>query len=179
MIRAVDESSRSAGQLLDHAMVTFRTDHLLTSKVDLGELTRDTCEHLSPTAGLKDINLSVNIPNERLPFVGDPILLQNALRNILDNAIKYSPPDSDIQINVSGDGRYKISFIDQGRGFGDTDLKTLTKRFSRGANVSDIVGSGLGLTIADVVARAHKGRIHITSNMEGPGACVSLILPRV
>jgi len=179
MIRAVDESSRSAGQLLDHAMVTFRTDHLLTSKLDLGDITRDTCEHLSPTAGLKDINLIVDIPNGPYPFVGDPILLQNAVRNILDNAIKYSPADSDIQINVQTSGHYEISFNDKGRGFGETNLKNLTKRFSRGANVSDIVGSGLGLTIADVVARAHKGRIQVRSNKEGPGACVSLILPLV
>ena len=179
MIRAVDESSRSAGQLLDHAMVTFRTDHLLTSKLDIGDITRDTCEHLSPTAGLKDIHLIVDIPDEPLPFVGDPILLQNALRNILDNAIKYSPADSDIHINVKTEDSYKISFTDHGRGFVDTNLESLTKRFSRGANVSDIVGSGLGLTIADVVARAHKGRIQVRSNMEGPGACVSLILPLV
>lgn len=177
MIRAVDESSRSAGQLLDHAMVTFRTDHLLTSEFDLGELTRDTCEHLSPTAGLKDITFVLEIPDAPLPFVGDPILLQNALRNILDNAIKYSPADSEIKVEVKGNHPAEISFTDQGRGFGDADLGGLTKRFSRGANVSDIVGSGLGLTIADVVARAHKGRIEITSNSEGPGACVSLILP--
>ena len=179
MIRAVDESSRSAGQLLDHAMVTFRTDHLLTTKLDLGDTTRDTCEHLSPTAGLKDINLVVQVPAEPLPFVGDPILLQNALRNILDNAIKYSPADSNIRITLSKTEHYEISFVDQGRGFADTNLKSLTKRFSRGANVDDIVGSGLGLTIADVVARAHKGQVLIRSNKEGQGACVSLILPLV
>ncbi len=128
---------------------------------------------------MKDINLVVDVLKEPLPFVGDPILLQNALRNILDNAIKYSPADSDIQIRLQKNDHYEISFTDQGRGFADTDLNSLTKRFSRGANVSDIVGSGLGLTIADVVARAHKGKIHIRSNMEGPGACVSLILPLV
>jgi len=179
MIRAVDESSRSAGQLLDHAMVTFRTDNLKSAKLDIGELTRDTCEHLSPTAGLKDINIALDTPEDPLPFVGDSILLQNALRNILDNAIKYSPADSEIIVNVRINDHYEISFTDQGRGFGDADVTTLTKRYSRGSNVSDIVGSGLGLTIADVVARAHKGQITIQSNTKGPGACVSLILPQV
>ncbi len=177
MIRAVDESSRSAGQLLDHAMVTFRTDNLLAKNFDLGELTRDTCEHLSPTAGLKDISLLLEIPDKPYPFVGDPILLQNALRNILDNAIKYSPADSEIIIKLTRDKTTEISFGDQGRGFGAADLGGLTKRFSRGENVADIVGSGLGLTIADVVARAHQGHILIRSNPEGSGACVSLILP--
>ncbi|MCF6305122.1 MAG: sensor histidine kinase [Rhodobacteraceae bacterium] len=177
MIRAVDESSRSAGQLLDHAMVTFRTDNLLAKKFDLGGLTRDTCEHLSPTAGLKDINLLLEIPEKPCPFVGDPILMQNALRNILDNAIKYSPADSEIIIRLTRGKTTEISFCDQGRGFGTADLGSLTKRFSRGENVADIVGSGLGLTIADVVARAHGGYIQIQSNPKGNGACVSLFLP--
>ncbi len=177
MIRAVDESSRSAGQLLDHAMVTFRTDNLLAKKFDLGGLTRDICGHLSPTAGLKDINLLLDIPEKPCPFVGDPILMQNALRNILDNAIKYSPADSEIIIRLTRGKTTEISFCDQGRGFGAADLSSLTKRFSRGENVADIVGSGLGLTIADVVARAHGGHIQIQSNPKGNGACVSLFLP--
>ncbi len=177
MIRAVDESSRSAGQLLDHAMVTFRTDHLQETRFDLGEVTRETCAHLQPTAGLKDIALVLDIPERPLPFVGDPILLQSALRNILDNAIKYSPADSEITVTITVDRHYEISFRDQGRGFGDVNTGGLTKRFARGGNVADVVGSGLGLTIVDVVARAHKGRVKIRTNTEGPGACVSLVLP--
>ena len=177
MIRAVDESSRSAGQLLDHAMVTFRTDNLMAQNFDLAGLTREICEHLSPTAGLKDIGLVLEIPEKPCPFVGDPVLMQNALRNILDNAIKYSPADSEIIVKLTRGKVTEISFCDQGRGFGSTDLGALTQRFSRGENVADIVGSGLGLTIADVVARAHRGRVQIRSNPKGNGACVSLILP--
>ena len=177
MIRAVDESSRSAGQLLDHAMVTFRTENLLTTELDLTAITRDTCDQLLPTAGLKDITLFLDLPDRPLPFTGDPILLQNALRNILDNAIKYSPADSDIKVKITCNKGTEISFSDQGRGFGQTNLKTMTKRFSRGDNVSDIVGSGLGLTIADVVARAHHGRVMIQPNPNGVGACVTLFLP--
>ncbi len=177
MIRAVDESSRSAGQLLDHAMVTFRTDNLMTSNLDLNALTRETCEHLLPTAELKDINIEMDLPDTFLPFTGDPILLQNALRNILDNAIKYSPADSEIKVEISCENGTKISFTDQGRGFGKTNLQDMTKRFSRGDNVSDIVGSGLGLTIAEVVAQAHHGHIQIHPNPNGVGACVSIFLP--
>ncbi len=178
MIRAVDESSRSAGQLLDHAMVTFRTDHLLETEFDLGDLTRETCAHLQPAASLKDIALALDIPEAPMPFTGDPILMQSALRNILDNAIKYSPADSEIRVVIRAGAHYEILFHDQGRGFGGADTESLTKRFARGENVSDIVGSGLGLTIVQVVARAHGGNVHIRSNKEEPGACVSLVLPR-
>lgn len=178
MIRAIDESSRSAGQLLDHAMVTFRTDQMETTQLDLGDLLRDTFDRLSPTADLKDIHLELNIADQPYCIQGDPILLHNTLRNILDNAIKYSPAESVIKGQISEDEDYRISIIDEGRGFGDADISKLTGRFSRGNNVTDVVGSGLGLTIAEDVARAHKGRIEIASNTEGPGACVSLVLPR-
>jgi len=163
--------------LLDHAMVTFRTDHLETSTLDIVELVRDTCRALSPTADIKDILIKLEIPDATLPFSGDPILLHSALRNILDNAIKYSPADSDIVVRVEVDASYKISVIDQGRGFGNSDLKHLTTRFSRGSNVEDVVGSGLGLTIVDEVIRAHGGNIEISENTGGTGACVSLNLP--
>ena len=178
MIRAIDESSRSAGQLLDHAMVTFRTDSMETSELNLAELLRETCRALSPTADVKDIYINLELPGNNLPVIGDPILLHNALRNVLDNAIKYSPADSDILVVVEADEFYRISVIDQGRGFGGADLKQLTNRFARGANVDDVVGSGLGLTIADEVVRAHNGSMEISTNPGGIGACVSLILPR-
>lgn len=176
MIRAVDESSRSAGQLLDHAMVTFRSDQMEPETVDLIAVLKDVAHRLAPTAELKDIEISMGLP--KTAFVaGDPILLQNAVRNILDNAIKYSPAETKVSITLSSGQDHRIAIADQGRGFQESDLPDLTKRFSRGSNVSDVVGSGLGLTIADDVARAHGGRIEIAHNDEGKGACVTLILP--
>jgi two-component system sensor histidine kinase TctE len=177
MIRAVDESSRSAGQLLDHAMVTFRSDQFVPVDMDLGQLLQETCDRLRPTADLKDIDITTDILTCPLPFSGDPVLLQNALRNILDNAIKYSPADSQISVRITNNKAYHISFKDQGRGFEGADIANLSGRFSRGSNVSDIVGSGLGLTIVEEVARAHSGHVIVASNEGGPGACVTLVLP--
>jgi two-component system sensor histidine kinase TctE len=178
MIRAIDESSRSAGQMLDHAMVTFRADALSLGDVDLGALARDTCDRLAPTAELRDIAIHRDLPCAPVPLRGDGILLQAALHNLLDNAIKYSPADSDITVRLTAGDDIRLAITDQGRGFDDTDIARLTTRFARGGNVGDIVGSGLGLTIADEVARAHGGRLDITPNRTGAGACVSLILPR-
>ncbi len=179
MIRAVDESSRSAGQLLDHAMVTFRSDQLETESLKAADLLRDAVDRLSPTAELKDIQVNLVLQDEAVHIKGDAILLQNAVRNVLDNAIKYSPADTDIEVLLTGAGECRMSFIDQGRGFGEADLARLTKRFSRGSNVADVVGSGLGLTIADDVAVAHGGSLEVSSNTEGRGACVTLVLPLV
>ena len=176
MIRAVDESSRSAGQLLDHAMVTFRTDQLEQEEFSVAELAREVCERLLPTADLKDIEIIEHYAAANQMISGDRILVQNAFRNILDNAIKYSPAESQINVSLFREGdELFLSTEDQGRGLGDIDSAQLKARFSRGSNVDDVVGSGLGLTIADEVARAHNGRLHITKNDGGKGACVSLV----
>ncbi len=177
MIRAVDESSRSAGQLLEHAMVSLRTDQLDTQEIDLVDLMGDICERVRPTCDLKDIHLNLDLCAQPAKILGDPILLQSAVHNILDNAIKYSPADSTITLSLEKGDSYRMTFSDQGRGFGGADPANLVHRFTRGANVSDIIGSGLGLTIADEVVRAHNGYLEIKQNKEGIGACVSLVLP--
>ncbi len=181
MIRAIDESARSAGQMLDHAMVTLRTDSVAHETVRLDELVRETCDRFAPTAGLKDIEIVTELPPAPVVLAGDRILLQNALHNVLDNAVKYSPADSTITVRLSAEPgaprRVRLSVADQGRGFDGRDLKQLTRRFSRGSNVGDIVGSGLGLTIADEVARAHGGHLDISENSPGAGACIALVLP--
>ncbi|SOH95149.1 two-component system, OmpR family, sensor histidine kinase TctE [Monaibacterium marinum] len=178
MIRAIDESSRSAGQMLDHAMVKFRTDTLASDQLDMRALIDEVCDRLGATADLKDIDIIRDLPDDPIPIHGDGILLQATLQNLLDNAIKYSPEDSRITVSVTPNDALWVSITDEGRGFGDADLTRLKTRYTRGANVGDIVGSGLGLTIADEVASAHGGRIDIKPNENGAGACVSLVLPR-
>ena len=176
IIRAIDESSRAAGQLLDHAMVTFRADNLALEKVNICQLINDTVDRLSPLADLRDISLEVELLHQA-SVLGDPILLQNALYNIIDNAIKYSPIDSKIVTTVSSvDEKIQISVNDTGPGFNSDEPSKLIERFHRGKNVEGIIGSGLGLTIVHEVVEAHKGHLEI-KNLVGEGACVSFFLP--
>lgn len=179
MIRALDESSRSAGQLLDHAMVTLRTDKMEREVVDLVALTQDVSDRLSPTADLKDIQVDLILPDNEMPVFGDPILLQNAVHNILDNAIKYSPGETVIAIELTPGAPHRLSVRDEGRGFDGAQANALTQRFQRGQNAGDVVGSGLGLTIVADVVRAHDGTLELSHNPERLGACVSLLLPSV
>ncbi len=178
MIRALDESSRAAGQLLDHAMVSFRTDHLERSAVDLAALARDTADRLRPVAELKDIALELDL-QARPRVAGDAILLQSALQNILDNAVKYSGPEAVVRLEVGcAGGQAVLRVLDEGPGFPPGDCARLTGRFERGENAAQTVGSGLGLTIAREVAEAHGGSIHLDDRKEGRGgACVTLFLP--
>ena len=133
MIRAIDESSRAAGQLLDHAMVTFRTDSLERKPVDLDVLARDLVDRLRPVADLKDIDLQFFCAGvSAIP--GDAILIQNAVRNILDNAIKYAPSETSVLIDVrQGPLDVIISVTDEAGGFPPgQDTAALTQRFVRG-----------------------------------------------
>ena len=176
IIRAIDESSRAAGQLLDHAMVTFRADNLALEKVNICQLINDTVDRLSPLADLRDISLEVELLHQA-SVLGDPILLQNALYNIIDNAIKYSPIDSKVVTTISSiNEKIQISVNDNGPGFNSDEPSKLIDRFQRGENVEGIIGSGLGLTIVHEVVEAHKGHLEI-KNLVGGGACVSFLLP--
>nr|WP_147109648.1 sensor histidine kinase [Tateyamaria sp. syn59] len=173
MIRAIDESSRAAGQLLDHAMVSFRGDQMERSAVDLVGICRELVDRLTPVAEMKDLELVLQADG---PVVvqADPILIQNAVRNLIDNALKYSPPEGAVRIEVQSDPP-RIMVTDEGAGFPTEQMAELSERFRRGANVGETVGSGLGLTIASDVAEAHGGRLALL-NVEGSGACATLYL---
>lgn len=176
MIQAVDESSRTAGQLLDHAMVVFRLDDLSRETVDLPDLLRDTVDQLGPLSEMRDIELALG-RMDPATLRGDAILLQNALRNLLDNAIKYCPPEARVTVSVRHEGdEVCLEVSDTGPGFPHGGKRRLVKRFSRGDNVSGVVGSGLGLTIVEDVTVAHGGRFTIENKAEG-GACARLFFP--
>jgi two-component system sensor histidine kinase TctE len=172
MVRAIDESSRAAGQLLDHAMVTFRAENLSREVVDLVALLGDLVQRMTPIAEMRDVTLKLD-PCQPVQLLGDPILLQNAFSNLIDNALKYAPPDTAIVIHIRDAPTLTVDVIDQGPGFPSNEIDKLAGRFVRGSDTSGHVGSGLGLTIAQDVALAHGGKM-ILSNRPGGGACVTL-----
>ncbi|MCG7520359.1 sensor histidine kinase [Ruegeria sp. Ofav3-42] len=174
MVRAIDESSRAAGQLLDHAMITFRADHLEREEIDLVILIRELVQRLNPIAEMKELTLSLT-GEPSVPYSGDPILIQNAVRNMIDNAMKYAPSDSTVAITIIAYPDPQIQVRDAGPGFPPDEIDTLTRRFERGQNAAGTIGSGLGLTIAQDVATAHGGSLILKNRAKG-GACVILSL---
>lgn len=178
VVRAVEESTRSASQLLDHATVIYRSDHMVDDRLDIAGLTRNVVDAYQPTAELKDIPIELDIETKDAELNGDRVMIESALRNMLDNAIKYSPAEKPVRISVRSAGNYvEIAIQDEGRGLGGASRTTLMQRFSRGVNVDDIVGSGLGLTIVEEVAHAHGGRFDLKQQPEG-GTCALFSLPR-
>lgn len=175
VLNAIDDSSRTAGQLLDHAMVSFRLDNLSEDEIEVQFLIKDVIDRISPLYDLKGIQIKKNsIQNCRV--IGDSILLQNALHNVLDNALKYCSENDTVTVTVKDISQNCIiEILDSGEGFPENSA-LLTDRFTRGENTKGIVGSGLGLTIAKDVVEAHGGNINISNTEEG-GACVTFTLP--
>jgi two-component system sensor histidine kinase TctE len=179
MIRGVEASSRSASQLLDHAMVLYRSDQLEGVAVDLCQITRSLARAFGPTAELREVTLLVEGDAAPLCVLGDALLIESALRNMVDNAIKYSAVETEVRIVLATDaGMVRVEVCDQGRGLSGAGLTELSGRFTRGGNVGDVVGSGLGLTIVTEVAAALGGRFELVERDTG-GTCASLFLPQL
>ncbi|RUS59424.1 sensor histidine kinase [Pseudorhodobacter sp. E13] len=179
MIRGVETSARSASQLLDHAMVLYRSDQLERVEVDLSVVLRNVARAFEPTAELKELSLRVIGDAAPMRTKGDPLLIEAALRNLVDNAIKYSPAETEVQMVLSAaDGMLHVQVRDEGRGLSGATMAELSRRFTRGGNVGDVVGSGLGLTIVAEVAGALGGRFTLEQRETG-GTCASFSLPQL
>jgi len=176
IIRSAEDCARSASQLLDHATVVYRADQRETAPFDLRALLPDIVRTLEPAAELKDIDLRLSVPDNPVTLNADPLLVESALRNLIDNAIKYTPADGAIDIILTSRTDALITVSDTGRGLGEAIPSALTARFKRGPNVADVVGSGLGLTIVQEIAALHGGRFELTSRKEG-GTCAAFSLP--
>jgi two-component system sensor histidine kinase KdpD len=104
-------------------------------------------------------------------------LLGLALRQLLDNALKYSPPSSRIEIQADADSSVAITVRNSGSTIPDTERPRVVEPFYRGARSRNIPGIGIGLTIVKHIAQAHGGTLSIDSSPE-TGTAFTLSLPR-
>jgi len=110
------------------------------------------------------------------PVQGDPDLLEVALRNLIDNAIRYSPAGREVAVAVRNDGEGRILCVqDNGPGVAVDELPRLLERFYRGSSTT-AEGSGLGLTIVGRIAELHGARLEL-ANRDGGGFEVRLCWP--
>jgi two-component system, OmpR family, phosphate regulon sensor histidine kinase PhoR len=110
---------------------------------------------------------------------GDPVHLTNALFNLVDNAVKYSPAGPDITITSNNDDRWlRVSVSDKGIGMKREDLRHIFERFYRvhTGNVHNVKGFGLGLHYVNEIIRAHGGRVNVQSEA-GKGSTFTIELP--
>lgn len=134
----------------------------------LAELAQDVVMKLKPSALAKNMKLLMDQPFIGTNIVGDIAMIERVLSNIIENSIKYSFKEKDINIKFSRDSKYiNIIIIDKGFGISNEDLPYIFERFYRGDRdrSSDITGSGLGLAIVKEIITLHKGTIDVKSHI--------------
>ncbi len=104
-------------------------------------------------------------------------LLVLALRQLIDNALKYSPPDSTIEVEAESNGAVHIAVRNSGAAISESECALVVERFYRGAQARSIPGTGMGLAIVQQIAFAHGGALSISSSPE-TGTAFTLSLPR-
>ena len=144
---------------------------------DLSQLAGDVCELFQPAAEDKQVSLSME-QMEPAPCLGDPQALSRAIAQLLDNAIKYTPPGGTIAICcASTQAASTLAIQDSGVGISEQDREKVFARFYRGDPSRATSGSGLGLSLARAIVRAHNGDLRFDS-APGKGATFYLSLPR-
>lgn len=142
---------------------------------DLTKPLHDMAELYEATAEERAIHLAADLP-DHLAFYGDARLIQQGVANLLDNAIKFAPPDTTITLKASTeDSQVRISVSDQGPGMSDEDLSRASERFFRADAARNTPGAGLGLSLVQAVAQLHSGRLLLESRH--PGLRAALLLP--
>jgi signal transduction histidine kinase len=149
--------------------------------VDLRELVTDLAELFAPMA--EELGGSLELAaNDSILVKADRQLLAQALSNLLDNALKYgvapgrNSPEIALSLKHSADAAI-IAVADRGPGIPDKDRGRVTERFVRLDRARTLPGSGLGLSLAQAIARLHNGKLLLKDN--APGLLVELVLPRI
>jgi heavy metal sensor kinase len=148
----------------------------LPGNIDLAEVISKACELFRPMAEDKEIAMTCNVPQECF-IEGDVRMIQRMTANLLDNAIKYTRAGGTVDVSVRADGHQAvISVQDSGTGISGDDLPHIFDRFYRCDPSRSQAGTGLGLSLARAIARAHGGEITVQSR-PGEGSIFTVFLP--
>ena len=143
--------------------------------LNLAELVADMVSLYQVIADEKSITVTANI-DEHAFVLGDKNLLTRAIANLLDNALKFSPEGGVVNIRlICGEPLHRLEIADNGPGLESDFKEQVFDRFSRGANVADKPGHGLGLAIVQAIAIRHGIKITLIDN--NPGLRVTLTCP--
>ncbi len=167
--------------LVDDFVHLTRAESMTISAIelDLGSLLQDGVDEFWASARKRGITLSLRMPLPEAYTRGDQTLLMRALCNLIDNAIKYSPPHTRIECAIDpSPGFWQVTIRDQGQGIAQSELGRLFEPFSRvGVETrNDVGGAGLGLAFVRTVAERHGGSVQVTSEI-GVGSVFTLCLP--
>jgi signal transduction histidine kinase len=144
--------------------------------LDAADLAASAVEFYEPAAELKDIELRFSAQGP-VVIAGDPVLLAQALGNLIDNALKFAPKHGVIEVSVlrRDDGAAELSVTDNGPGIATAEKSKVVERFYRGDASRGTPGVGLGLSLVQAVAKLHGSVLELLD--QTPGLRVVLRIP--
>ena len=181
-------------QALEHAV--FETDRILSifnaliemakaesgigrtemGSLDLGVVAADVVDLYEPVAEERGLMVKAMV-GDGATLLGNRQLLALAIANLLDNAIKYTPPGGTVSLSVEADPRtVRLVVADSGPGIEPTDRGRVLERFVRIGRDPAVPGTGLGLSLVAAVARLHRASLELGDN--APGLRVSIVFPK-
>ncbi len=181
-LTVIEEESDKLGEMInettDMARIEPGRPRIRRRKTDAAALIRSAVQHLKNL--LRGRTLLIDIP-ELIPEVeADPEMVELAIRQLIENAIKYSPPETGIEVRATyTEGFIKVQVRDHGAGVPDDEIESIFGRFYRGRKVKEaIAGTGMGLSIARDIVKAHGGAMWAANAVDG-GGCFFFTLPVV
>jgi signal transduction histidine kinase len=165
--------------LLDFGRMEAGASVYRMESLEAADLVSSVVEDFRSEADLRGYQVELQ-RNGDLPGVdGDREALGRAVRNLLDNAIKYSPECKTVWVNVQHrDGRVAISVRDRGLGIAPAEQKEVLRKFVRGSSAkrAGVKGTGIGLTMVQHIVRAHHGELRVES-APGEGSTFTILIP--
>ena len=177
----IEESERLTHMInttLEIAQAESGLLEIIRTPFDLTALLKNAAELFQPAAEEKQIELCANLVDDPLIIYGDKTRIQRTVANLLDNAIKYTPPEGKITLTASPHGKLiKIKISDTGVGIAPEEIGRIFERFYRSEKSRSTQGNGLGLSLARTIIQAHGGNITVQSK-PNEGSTFTITLPR-
>lgn len=177
-LRQVIEGANRAAHLVEQLLTLARLDHAATppkNEADLHAVAAECLAQLAAMAVNKGVDLSLAEGHGHIN--GDPVMLGVLLRNLVDNAIRYTPPGGAVRVAVTQDKNHvMLEVCDSGPGIPETERARALERFYRITGTEES-GSGLGLSIVQRIADLHRARLSLENPRDGHGLCVRVAFP--
>lgn len=183
-IETIARNGRALGRLIDELLDISR---IMTGKlsldlraVKLAPLIQAVVDDVRPAADARSINLKAAFNSDIGPFLGDADRLQQIVRNLLTNAIKFTPTGGDVQVRLErSNSHVLITVHDSGQGIATELLPHIFERFRQAdsSNTRSNGGLGLGLSIVRQLVELHRGTVTAESSGENAGTTFRVVLP--
>ncbi|PWB40503.1 MAG: two-component sensor histidine kinase [Rhodocyclales bacterium] len=176
VVSGTDRAARLVEQLLVLARLDPQTALPPGQRVDLQALAQQGVAELAPAAAGKGVEAGL-APGEAAPVAGDAVLLAVLLRNLLDNAVRYTPPGGEVEVSVKpAAGGVSLAVVDSGPGIPEAERGKVFDRFHRVLGTGE-EGSGLGLSIVRRIADLHRATVVLGEGPGGRGLRVEVTFP--